>query len=200
MNPLSVNLIRTYVPVLVGAVASWLTARGIHLQPQQTAFAVATLTATFSAAYYTVVRVLEERFPVLGKVLLLSRPAVSLHVAGECPAQAEDYGEGWPPRDDNAVEAERVQAAYERLMPQSAPSQAPAPVFQPSASVSHLAAPVPPLGTTGHLTVAPQGFNPPATEGPQTTAWRAAETRPEPLRVRKADTGAIPAYRRPPGR
>ncbi len=181
MNPLAVNLIRTYVPVLVGAVASWLTARGIHLQPQQTAWAVATLTATFSAGYYTVVRVLEERFPAVGPLLLLSRPAASLHVVADCPAaaEAEDYGEGWPPRDD-----------YTTLHP----AQAPAPVSQAATparlpvSLSGVGAPLPPLGTTGHLTVA------------QPVVPEVPPTRPEPLRVRKADTGAIPVYRTPPGR
>jgi hypothetical protein len=164
LNPLSVNLIRTYVPVLAGALASYLAARGIHVQPQQTAWAVAAMTGVFTAAYYTIVRVLEEKFPALGPLLLLSRPAVSLHVAGECPAagEAEDYGEDWPPRGEEQT----------MLHPVDVPS-APVVPLSPSVSMSHLAAPMP---------------------------QPAPVTRPEMLRVRKADTGAIPVYKRPPGR
>ena len=112
MDPLAINLIRTYVPVLVGAVVSYLAARGIHVAPDQTAWAVSAMTGVFTAAYYTVVRVLEERWPALGKVFLLSKPAASLHVAGACPAEAEDYGEDWPPpRTRQPVPAARPSAA-----------------------------------------------------------------------------------------
>ncbi len=169
MNPLAVNLTRTYVPVLVGAIASWGAARGIHVQPQETSWAVAAMTAVFTAAYYTIVRVLEERFPAVGPLLLLSRPATSLHVVSDCPAdaQAEDYGENWPPRADD----------YDR------------PGYEPPRDDYTTLHPAQPL------TAVPQ---PPAPTGPNPVP--PAPTRPEPLRVRKADTGAIPAYRRPPGR
>lgn len=182
MNPLAANLIRTYIPIIVGAVASWLTARGIKVDPATETLAIAAMTSVFSGAYYTIVRVLEEKWPALGAVLLLSKPAVSLHVAGECPAQAEDYGEGWPPREDGPVQLGRdPRPAYE-----VAPDPADVPVRPPA----------PPLGTTGHLGMATshtQLWTPDPAE-------RVAPTGPNPVQVRKADTGAIPVYKPPPGR
>jgi hypothetical protein len=162
MNPLAINMIRTYVPVGVGAVVSWLAARGIHVQPDQAAWAVASMTAVFSAAYYTIVRVLEERWPVIGNVLLLSKPAATLQVVGAAPAEPEDYGEGWPPRMDDASAS-----------------------VPPMASLPPTAADTQTLGGAGYLGPAHPAYQPPP---------------PGPLRVRKAETGAIPVYRRPPGR
>jgi hypothetical protein len=198
VNPLAANLIRTYIPILVGAVASWLAARGIQVPASETAWAVAAMTGVFASAYYTIVRVLEERFPELGAVLLLSRPAVAASAQPFYDPQADDET-SWPPRDD---EPELLQPAQEADHAQqlAAGSQG------PPAAVVHVTggiAPQPPyddrmgralqtagevlagheqlLGTTGHLAVAQPVV-------------------PEPLQVRKADTGEIPAYRRPPGR
>lgn len=165
MNPLASNLLRTYVPILVGAVASWLAARGIHVDAQTQAAAVVAMTGIFQAAYYTVVRVLEERWPAVGGVLLLSKAPVSLHTAGACPGVQEDYGHDWPPREDQAP------AGYEQRV-YAQPSQ-------------------PTQATTGHLGLA---------GAYDYQAPKVAETRPDPVAVRKANTGAIPVYKPPPGR
>jgi hypothetical protein len=149
MNPLAANLIRTYVPVLVGAVASWLTARGIGVTPGISAGAVVAMTAVFTGAYYTIARVLEEKFPAAGRVLLLSGPAAAPAGQPDCDLQAED-------------DADWLSALHgdDHAFPRPA-----------------------------------------AATGPNPLAQLVAQPAPrEILRVRKADTGAIPAYRRPAGR
>lgn len=175
MNPLAINLIRTYVPVLVGAVASFLVAHGVHVQPDQTAWAVAAMTGVFTSAYYTIVRVLEERWPWVGNVLLLSKPAATLHVVGVEQPEPKDYGEDWPPPEDG-------RGIYD---PQPPEAMAP-PRRHPAAAAPES---VPSVA----------GLPPTAT---QTWPSGSADYQPPraPLRVRKADTGAIPVYRRPPGR
>jgi hypothetical protein len=207
VNPLAANLIRTYVPIIVGAVASWLTARGIKVDPATETLAIAAMTSVFSGAYYTIVRVLEEKWPALGSVLLLSKPAASLHVAGECPAQAEDYGEGWPPREDGPVQiGHDPRPAFE-----VAPDPADVPV-QPAvphndwmgravhaSDVRNGIAPVP-QGARG-MYVDPRQTPTSLAEPSMEAGQSASPTRPDvPVRPRKADTGAIPVYRTPPGR
>lgn len=184
MNPLAINLIRTYVPVAVGAAVAWLTARGIHVQPGQSAQAVTMMTAVFSAAYYTIVRVLEERWPAVGSVLLLSRPAASLHVAGACPGVQEDYGDGWPPRDDVAPQPGPGEYHFP---PSPSGSQV---VFDQGAAQS----PAPVNDTRPDS----PGYGKPAAPPARSFAPRVAPTGPNP--VRKAHTGEIPAYRRHAGR
>jgi hypothetical protein len=151
MTPLSANLIRTYVPIAIGAVASWLAARGIHVNAGTQAAAVVAMTGVFQAAYYTIVRVLEERWPAIGAVLLMARPAVAPEAVPFHDPQADDET-SWPPP---------VEDGY-------------------------------------HFPAQPSGSQVVYEEGPP--ASPAPPARPEMLRVRKADTGAIPAYRTPPGR
>ena len=188
MNPLAINMIRTYVPVLVGAVASYLVAHGVHVQPDQAAWAVASMTGVFTAAYYTIVRVLEERWPWIGTMLLLSKPAASLHVAGACTAQQEeDYGEDWPPADDGHAQGWQ---------------QTPAPITS-TGTTGHMAVAAPSDGSADyHYASGPSGsqvvYDQEADRlGPAHPAYQPPA---EMLRVRKADTGAIPVYQRPPGR
>jgi hypothetical protein len=155
LSPLAANLIRTYTPIAVGVIASWLTARGIHVDPSTTAAAIVAMTGVFTAAYYTIARVLEERYPAVGAVLLLAKPAVH---------PAEPAGD--PLGEDDAAWLSALHGDVQATLMRPA-----APV--PSVSLSHLAAPMP---------------QPPE------------PTRPDLLMVRKADTGAIPVYKRPPGR
>jgi hypothetical protein len=64
MNAYLISLIRTYVPIGVGAVVSWLLVHSIlsvSLSAQSAVTAV--LTAGVTAAYYAGVRALEVRFP-----------------------------------------------------------------------------------------------------------------------------------------
>lgn len=69
MSDFIVSLIRTYVPIGVGAVVAWLVARGVDIAPESVDGVVAFLTAIFSALYYFVVRLLEQKFPQLGWLL-----------------------------------------------------------------------------------------------------------------------------------
>jgi len=145
MNPLAANLIRTYVPIIVGAIVSTLVAHGIQVSPSAEASAIIAMTGMFSAAYYTIARVLEEKWPAVGAVLLLSKPAIAAAAEPWDDPDADDPA-GWPPADV-------------RVPPHEPP--------QPAGSLAELV----------------------------------AQTRPDaPARPRKADTGAIPAYKPPPGR
>ncbi|MGH8922450.1 MAG: hypothetical protein ACRD0H_29620, partial [Actinomycetes bacterium] len=143
--------------MLVGAVVSWLAARGIHVQPDQSAWAVAAMTGVFSSAYYTIARVLEEKWPAVGKVLLLSKPAASLHVAGACPAAEEDYGDGWPPSMDDAPESVPPMASLPPTAAQTAGYVGPLPtqLMEPAMEAGQQnPRPAASTGTTGHLAVA----------------------------------------------
>jgi hypothetical protein len=70
VNNYAISLIRTYVPVGVGAVAGWLlTHYGLHVSgPAQTGVTAA-LTAAITGAYYAGVRALEGKWPALGFLL-----------------------------------------------------------------------------------------------------------------------------------
>lgn len=72
MNASSIvpSLIRTYVPLGVGAVASWLAAKGLGLDAQTQTAVVVLLTSVLTALYYTGVRILEKRYPAIGTVFL----------------------------------------------------------------------------------------------------------------------------------
>lgn len=69
MNDIITSLVRTYVPVIVGSVIAWLAARGINVDAQTSAAAVTALTGVIILAYYTIVRLLERKFPKIGVLL-----------------------------------------------------------------------------------------------------------------------------------
>lgn len=69
MNDIITSLVRTYVPVIVGSVIAWLAARGINVDEGTSAAAVTALTGVIILAYYTVVRLLERKFPKIGVLL-----------------------------------------------------------------------------------------------------------------------------------
>lgn len=69
MNNFFTSLIRTYVPIGVGAVVSWLTVRGVAVDPQDAASLAVALTGIVSAGYYLVVRLFEKKFPQVGWLL-----------------------------------------------------------------------------------------------------------------------------------
>lgn len=69
MNDLAVSLIRTWVPVGVGAVLSWLITLGANISPADQAGAVAALTALCIAVYYAAVRAAERKWPAAGVLL-----------------------------------------------------------------------------------------------------------------------------------
>jgi hypothetical protein len=96
MNELGPNLIRTYVPVIVGGVIAWLATRGVKVNPATAAAVIVGMTSVITAAYYTAARVLEERFPSLGAVLLGYRPARHLGAAETIEDHEYDEHETWP--------------------------------------------------------------------------------------------------------
>jgi hypothetical protein len=69
MNALALSLIRTWVPIIVGAFAAWLLVRGIELDARTQTGLIVSLTGVLQALYYTIARVLETRFPGVGVFL-----------------------------------------------------------------------------------------------------------------------------------
>jgi len=71
-----VSLIRTFVPIAVGSVITWLLSKGIGgLDPSKWAEVV---TPFVIGVYYWVVRQLEERWPIFGVLLgVKKRPTYS---------------------------------------------------------------------------------------------------------------------------
>lgn len=64
-----ISLIRTYVPIGVGALISWFATLGISLDGEAAAGLVIFLTAVLQGMYYLVVRLLERRWPAFGALL-----------------------------------------------------------------------------------------------------------------------------------
>ena len=64
------SLIRTWVPLGVGALLSWLATKGLNVDAQTSAALVVVMTSLITALYYTVVRLVEHRYPAVGTVLL----------------------------------------------------------------------------------------------------------------------------------
>lgn len=70
MQDLIRSYIRTYAPMFVGAVISFLATKGITLDTEtQTALVVA-FTGLLQALYYAIARLLERKYPIVGKILL----------------------------------------------------------------------------------------------------------------------------------
>jgi len=69
MSNFVTGLIRTYVPIAVGAVVAWLLASGIEMDATSQAGAVVALTGFLQAAYYTAVRFAAEKWPKVGILL-----------------------------------------------------------------------------------------------------------------------------------
>ena len=88
MNTLALSLIRTYAPILVGAFASWLLTVGLDIDSETQAGLVIFLTGLLQAVYYTVVRVLEQRFPGIG-VLLGAAKSPDAYSKGAEPAAVD---------------------------------------------------------------------------------------------------------------
>ena len=69
MNTLVLSLIRTYVPVAVGAFVAWLLALGVELDEKSATGLTVALTGLLIAVYYTLVRLLERQWPAVGVLL-----------------------------------------------------------------------------------------------------------------------------------
>jgi hypothetical protein len=70
MNDYVLSLIRTWTPIAVGAVLSWLAVKyGLALPESISNEVTVALTGVVIAAYYGIVRALEKRWPWFGKLL-----------------------------------------------------------------------------------------------------------------------------------
>lgn len=69
MSDYLLSLIRTYVPIAVGALISWLATMGLDIDSGAQTGLVVFLTALAQGVYYTAVRLLERKWPALGKLL-----------------------------------------------------------------------------------------------------------------------------------
>jgi uncharacterized membrane protein len=69
MGDLVISFIRTVVPTIVGAVASYLATKGVDLAPETVAALATFLTGLFGSIYYAVARLLEEKWPNAGILL-----------------------------------------------------------------------------------------------------------------------------------
>lgn len=69
MNDLITSLIRTWTPIVVGQLAGFLTAQGLNVGVEAMAGLTAFLGAFFSALYYLIVRLVEQKYPQAGILL-----------------------------------------------------------------------------------------------------------------------------------
>ena len=69
MGTLFPSLIRTYVPIVVGALFAWFITLGVEIDDTLQSGLVTVLTGVLIAIYYTVVRLLEKRWPGLSVLL-----------------------------------------------------------------------------------------------------------------------------------
>jgi hypothetical protein len=71
MNDFITSLIRTWVPIGVGAVITWLaTNYNVVVPDDASSSLVVGVAALVTAVYYALARAIEKRFPGLGKVLV----------------------------------------------------------------------------------------------------------------------------------
>jgi hypothetical protein len=75
LNDYLLSLIRTYVPILIGAALTWAARNwGIVLPEGLSAQTAIAVTGLVVAVYYGIVRALEMRWPWFGKLLGASKP------------------------------------------------------------------------------------------------------------------------------
>jgi len=67
------GLIRTVVPAIVGALATWLLSFGLDVGPDAYAGLTAFLGLLFTGLYYAIVRLIEDRVPQAGWLLGLAK-------------------------------------------------------------------------------------------------------------------------------
>jgi len=69
MNNFVTSQIRTYAPILIGGLISWLALKGIALDTETQSGLVIAFTGLLQAVYYFLARLLERKFPQLGFLL-----------------------------------------------------------------------------------------------------------------------------------
>lgn len=69
MTNFATSLIRTYVPIIVGAIVSYLVTKGIDIDANAQLGLITFLTAVLQGGYYLLARLLERQFPQLSVLL-----------------------------------------------------------------------------------------------------------------------------------
>jgi hypothetical protein len=69
VNTLVPSLIRTYVPVVVGSLVAWLITLGVEVDESLQVGLITALTGLLIAVYYTVIRLVERKWPKLSVLL-----------------------------------------------------------------------------------------------------------------------------------
>lgn len=69
INSYVTSLIRTYVPLAIGVLVSWLASIGISIDSTASAALVAGIGAVVAAAWYALARLLERKWPKFGGLL-----------------------------------------------------------------------------------------------------------------------------------
>ncbi|CAB4152121.1 hypothetical protein UFOVP585_53 [uncultured Caudovirales phage] len=69
MSDTLVSLIRTYVPIAVGWLISWLALRGIQIDDNTRVALVTGFSGVVTALYYTLIRLLEKKWSWVGVFL-----------------------------------------------------------------------------------------------------------------------------------
>ena len=107
------SILRTLVPVAVGAVIGWLASAGITADPQLEAALGAALTAVGTAAYYVVARLLEVHVsPHFGWLLGSTQSPDGYSVGAPPKGQADDDG-GAPQAQTRAERHARERGAVQ---------------------------------------------------------------------------------------
>lgn len=87
LNNFALSLIRTYVPIAVGAALTWLVVQlGVVIDEASASGVVATAVLVISGTYYLLARWLESRWPWLS-VLLGTPPSVSTPTYTQLPKE-----------------------------------------------------------------------------------------------------------------
>lgn len=74
MKSLYDSLVRTFVPIIVGAVIGWFVSAGIDLDPEFEGALIVAVTAVFQGVYYIAARLLEKYVsPKFGWLLGLAK-------------------------------------------------------------------------------------------------------------------------------
>jgi hypothetical protein len=94
LSDLVPSLVRTWVPVVVGGFISWAATQGIQISTGAQGALIVVLTSAIIAVYYTVVRLLEQKWPAAGLFLgSATQPSYNAPSAPGSPAAVP------PPRE-----------------------------------------------------------------------------------------------------
>jgi len=85
VNALAISIIRTYVPIGVGALVTWLLTIGLEIDAEGQAGLIIFGTGLLQAVYYAGVRALETRFPAVGVLLGVTKSPDSYSKGTEEP-------------------------------------------------------------------------------------------------------------------